>query len=525
MPNPPRSPSVQARGSSAGGGSLLPIIYLEGGRLPWIVSAAERALIAAGGGELYQRGGMIVRPIRTAIKTVNQRDAFRWHLHEVTVPYLVELLTSIIRFQQFDGRKNDWVDKDCPTKVAETYVARVGKWKIAELQGVVNTPFIREDGSLCEHPGYDHISKLLYDPDGQNFPAIPAAPSKDDASEALGYINKTLFKEFPFVGNVDRAVTLSAVLTAFDQRVTAAAPMHGFSAPTAGTGKSLIIDLISILLNGRSAPVIAFGGTDDELEKRLETALIAGDPIIMLDNVTRDLISKVLVQALTQQEIKIRLLGHSRDVVVPATATFFATGNNLTVSGGELPRRVLISRLDAKTERPELREFQGDAIETAFNERGKLVTAVLTILRAWQVADPTVKKLVKAKPLGLYKRWSQRVRLPLIWLGCADPCDSIEDTRKRDPELGELAVVLMQWEGALGTSAAYMVQQVITRAIGDPDFFNALAEVALSRQGLTLNNHRLGRWLSRNEGRISNDLKLERGGNAGGYPLWRVRKV
>src|SRR5262249_57561710 len=122
-------------------------------------------------------------------------------------------------------------------------------------------------------------------PDGQSFPTVPKAPSKDDASEALAYINKTLFEEFPFVGNVDRAVTLSGLLTAFDQRITAAAPLHGFTAPSAGTPTTLLVDLISILLTGTRAPVIAFGKNDEELEKRIETALITGDAIISLDNV------------------------------------------------------------------------------------------------------------------------------------------------------------------------------------------------------------------------------------------------
>src|SRR5262249_2622780 len=146
--------------------------------------------------------------------------------------------------------------------------------------------------------------------------------------------------------------------------------------------------------------------------------------IISLDNINRDLTSDVLSQALTQQQLKIRLLGQSRQVIVPATATFFATGNNLII-GGDLPRRTLLPRLDAKIERPELREFKSDVEAVAFAERGKLVAAVLTILRAWQTAKSSTK--IGTKPLGLFKRWSQRVRDPLLWLGCADPCDSIKD--------------------------------------------------------------------------------------------------
>lgn len=500
-----------------------PVIRLENGRLPWVLNEVEQAILAAGGCGLYQRSGMMVRPIKVEMLDSEQRKTFCWQMHEATAVYLTDLLTRIIRFEAFDLRNNDWITKDCPRKIAETYLARVGEWEIPELRGVVNTPFLREDGSLCETPGYDAASKLLFNPDGQSFPTIPSAPSKDDATKALAYINKTLFEEFPFVEDVDRAVALSGLLTAFDQRITAAAPLHGFTAPSAGTGKSLLVDLISIVLTGNKAPVIAVGKSDEELEKRIETALITGDPIISLDNINRDLTSDVLAQAITQQALKIRLLGQSRQVIVPATATFFATGQNLII-GGDLPRRTLLCRLDAGVERPELREFKRDVEDAAFDERGKLVAAVLTILRAWQVAKSSTK--IGAKPLGLFKRWSQRVRAPLLWLGCANPCDSIQTIREKDMALGDLGAVLSQWQRELGTAGAHTVRDVISAAMPRLDFFDALIAVAQSRHSLTISADRLGRWLSRNEGKISANLKFERGGNsAGGNQLWRVKKV
>ena len=523
-PPPGAGPSVgpAASGAQPGPQPRRTVIRLVNGRLPWSLNEVDQAVLAAGGGGLYQRAGMMVRPIKVEVFDSEQRKTFCWQMHEVSATYLTDLLTRIIRFQTFDIKANDWLDKDCPKKVAETYLARVGEWEIPELRGVINTPFLRGDGSLCETPGYDAASKLLFNPDGQSFPAVPKAPSKDDASEALAYINKTLFEEFPFVGNVDRAVTLSGLLTAFDQRITAAAPLHGFTAPSAGTGKSLLVDLISILLTGTRAPVIAFGKNDEELEKRIETALIVGDAIISLDNVNRDLTSDVLSQALTQQQLKIRILGRNdRHGIVPATATFFATGNNLTV-GGDLPRRTLLSRLDAGIERPELREFKRDVEDVAFAERGKLVAAVLTILRAWQVASAADKASVKAKPLGLFKRWSQRVRAPLLWLGCADPCDSIKDIRDKDPALGQLETILLQWKIALGTTTAHTVRDVILTAIKKVDFFDALAAVALSRHTQTISADRLGRWLSRNEGKVSGKHKLERAGKSAKGPLWRL---
>lgn len=88
-----------------------------------------------------------------------------------------------------------------------------------------------------------------------------------------------------------------------------------------------------------------------------------------------------------------------------------------------------------------------------------------------------------------------------------------------------LNTVLVQWKRVLGTISKYTVQQVIQHASIDPDFFGALAAVALSSQGGSLSNEKLGRWLSKNNGKIVNKYKLERMGTAGGYPLWRVIEV
>jgi hypothetical protein len=117
----------------------------------------------------------------------------------------------------------------------------------------------------------------------------------------------------------------------------ATAPLHAFTAPSAGTGKSLLVDIASVLATGRLMPVISQGRTEEELEKRLGAALLAGDPAISLDNCEHVLQSAFLCQALSQQILNIRLLGLSRVVETPVSATILATGNNLTIGGDLTP--------------------------------------------------------------------------------------------------------------------------------------------------------------------------------------------
>jgi putative DNA primase/helicase len=114
---------------------------------------------------------------------------------------------------------------------------------------------MRSDGSVCEQPGYDPASGLLFKADGESFPPIPAQPSQYDASLALGKLMH-LISGFPFITPVDRSVALSAMLTVLDRRSLPTAPLHAFTSPAAGTGKSLLVDIIAMLATGRLMPVI-----------------------------------------------------------------------------------------------------------------------------------------------------------------------------------------------------------------------------------------------------------------------------
>ena len=102
-------------------------------------------------------------------------------------------------------------------------------------------------------------------------------------------------------------------------------------------------------------------------EKRLGAAVLAGDVVISIDNCEHELQSVFLCQALTQQKLNIRVLGSSRNVETPVTATMFATGNNLTIAG-DLTRRALLGALDARCEHPERRCY-GSAAPTPATPR------------------------------------------------------------------------------------------------------------------------------------------------------------
>jgi hypothetical protein len=361
----------------------------------------------------------------------------------------------------------------------------------------------------------------LYKPEGQSFPPVPQSPSKDDAIASLKEL-KALIIGFPYVTEADRSVALSGFLTYIDRRTMATAPMHAFTAPAPGTGKSLKVDLFSIVATGRPQPVIAQGKDEVEFEKRLGAALLAGSQAISVDNCEHPLESAFLCQALTQALINVRVLGLSQQVEIPNNAVIFANGNNLVLVG-DLVRRALLCSMDAKVERPELRTFNIDAKNMARANRARLVVAALTILRAWHLARGSGVGGGLA-PFGGFEDWSKRAREALVWLGCGDPCETVEKVPSNDPKRDALQMIVTQWRNHLGVDSKHTVQDVINKAMYVADFNTALLSVASNMTGHAVSNDRLGRWLRKVQGKVVDGLKFSCDGMKDGYPLWKLTK-
>jgi hypothetical protein len=438
---------------------------------------------------------------------------------EFSKPYMIITLCRAAQFLRWDRRDEEWTPTDAPARIAEAMLANRADWKLPVLRGIVLTPFLRNDGSICEQPGYDPASRMLFMAD-QVFAPVPPSPTRQDALASLQVL-KDLIGTFPFVTSVDKSVALAAILTVIDRGAMPTAPMFAFTSPVAGSGKSMLVGACSILATGHR---LAAGqiSSSEELTKQLGSKLIKGSQLISLDNANINSVidNDMLCQALTETKVDVRVLGRSHMVECPAVATIMATGNNLTI-GGDATRRSLLCSIDPKCERPETRVFgKGPFLEEVKGRRIELVTAILTLLRAWHVTPDRVTALV---PYGSFEDWSYRVREPLIWLGEVDPCKTIDKIRESDPHRAELALVIEQWRQHLKINQAYTLQNVIGRAIVDQDFYGALLAVATSHGGSgNVCNRRLGRWMKQVEGRIINGYKLIKDGSKDGYPLWKL---
>ena len=220
-------------------------------------------------------------------------------------------------------------------------------------------------------------------------------------------------------------------------------------------------------------------------------------------------------------------------------ATVFANGNNLIVAD-DIVRRAITCEMDAKCELPEERPFDIDIKAHAHANRGAIVAAALTILRAWHLAHAAGTN-VDVFPFGSFEEWSHRIRKPLVWLGETDPVKTIEKARSNDPNRGKHLAVVVQWNKHLGDLSAFTLGQITERAMTaayppqpqdresepqtpDPDFLAALLAVAASKDGKGVSPERLGRWLRSVEGRFRDAKVLRNDGIIHGATLWRLQR-
>lgn len=478
------------------------------------IAAAEAALIASGQ-EIYQRGGAVVRSGLVSERTGKggHRDALR--LIEVGETALHALFDRAAVWVRFDARAKAETPCRCPLDVPRAYLSSCGiGWRLPVLAGVVHAPTLRHDGTVIEALGYDETTGLLFDARGVTFPAVLAQPTRDDTRAALAVL-AGLLAEFPFVAEQDRAVAISLLLTGLVRRSLATAPMHALTAPTPGTGKSHLADVAALIATGYRAPGVGWvRDNDHENAKVLDAALLAGGPVLALDNITGELQSARLNALLSQEEVKIRILGTPREVTVACNALVIANGNNLQLAA-DMTRRVVLCRLDARMESPEDREFHGDPVAAVQADRGKYVVAGLTVLRAYHLAGSPDRP----RPLAGFNEWSDLVRGALLWLGQADPVASMAAVREGDPRRSELQAVLAHWDMHIGPDRT-TTAQLIAKAVAVNEFREAL--LAVAGAGGAVNTRRLGVWLREQRGKIVGGLSVEAGGTKDGSTVWRL---
>jgi hypothetical protein len=413
--------------------------------------------------DLYQRGGILVRVIRDRQPTDGiLRCEGSATIQAMPAANLRERMTRVATFTKLN-RKGEEVAAHPAAWLVSAVEARAEWDSIHHLMGVSDAPILRPDGSIWQTPGYDERTGVLFEPaTGASFPPVHGEVNIDDADAALTTLLEVVF-DFPFESEEHKAAWLAALLTPLARfAFTGPSPLFLIDANTRGAGKGLLAQTIGRVALGREMPVSSYAHDSDEMRKKLTAIAIAGDRLILFDNLEGVFGNDSLDRALTSTRWKDRILGKSEEVELPLIPAWYATGNNVQVAADTM-RRVIHVRLDCLSECPEERSgFKHENLLAWIGaNRARLLTAALTILSAYLKRGHASKDL---KPFGSFEGWSNVVRQAVVWVGLPDPCLTRTKLAESADTTGDaLSQLIAAWEWYDTSGDGLVLSDVLNR--------------------------------------------------------------
>lgn len=317
------------------------------------------------GPHIYVRGGRLVQV----------------HIDEDQRPSIKVLQMGALRDEI--SRVAKFVGKVYPPDAIVSGVLAAAQYAgVPGLKGITEVPVLRPDGTILDTEGYDRSTGMIYRKvaEAAAIPKIAQFPTNEQVADALALVWNAI-GDFPFEMPADRANALGLLLTlvlraAVDGRV----PLSLIDATRAGTGKTLLAEVVALIGVGHHRGMLTEAESEGEWRKRITATLLAGHPLNIIDNLSLPLRSAALSSALTSEVWADRQLGKNLELNIVSNAIWVATGNNIRVAG-DLPRRTYRIRLDAKSAQPWTRTgFQHpDLLAWIKKRRPDLVHALLTI--------------------------------------------------------------------------------------------------------------------------------------------------
>jgi hypothetical protein len=476
---------------------------------------------------LFQRGGLLVRMVRdTSPAARGVRRALAPRIDPLPPALLRERLAACARWVNVRETQEGPVIEDAhpPVWCVAAVHARADWPGVRYLDAVVDHPVLRPDGTVLSAPGYDPATGLLLETEGDP-PAVPNAPTYPQAvaarDELLGVV-----ADFPFEGEAHKSAWLASVLTPLARfAFPGPAPLFLVDANVRGAGKGLLLDCTCRILTGERFTVATYTADEDELRKRITSLALAGDRLVLFDNLEGRFGNATLDAALTATSWTDRVLGSNRMARAPLFVTWFATGNNVAV-GADTARRICHVRLESSEERPEERsDFRHpDLLAYVAGRRQALLGAALTILRAYWVAGRPDQGL---SPWGSFDGWSRLVRSAVAWVGLPDPgLTRVQLQDQTDTTAEGMALLLRCWEcmdsGRRGLTAGEVIDRLFRHPPEDPPEWHAEMRDAIEALVGRGDSRALGTRLRSFRRRIFGGRFIDRAGQQRRAARWAV---
>jgi hypothetical protein len=313
-------------------------------------------------------------------------------------------------------------------------------------------PVLRDDGTIELSPvGLDLAAKIYTADPGFGLVVVPV----EEAAKAL----RDFLSEFawPNDGGRGMAVHVSAMLSVFAAAVLppgTVKPAFLYLANAEGAGKTLLASLAGMPY--RDIPAEAAPRTDEEWQKKLLAATIAGRRLVLIDNAKGHLDSAALEAYITCAVFGGRILGVSKEFHGEAGATVLLTGNRLTISA-DLQRRVLMVELFMSELRAADRKFRRvlDA-QTIREARPRIVSAMWSIVSAWDKAGRPESSIINSS----FPRWSASIGGMVEFAGFGSPLAPAEIEGMGDTDTADFAALAAR----LKTGEQYTFEDLVAAA-------------------------------------------------------------
>ena len=452
-------------------------------------------------------------------------------IHQVTPGWLWVRLQEVRRWQRWMPRGDKlYLHDAAPSDKLLAALLENGRWPgVDHVEALTTTPIIRPDGSVQWEEGYDRETGAYYASVGDVLPQ-----TKPDRASAVACRKRLLdvVGDFCWASPLDAEVWLAGLLAPLVRCWCGPCPITLFTATTPSSGKSVCADIIGAIIGGRGMARMAWTYDNEELRKRLVSMALAGDQIVLWDNLANgsSLTGPVVDMAATAERVYDRALSKNEMIDAPLKACWYATGNNISVPS-DTGRRVLLARMTPTMEHPE--DWTGYRVKRIVRYcrklRPELASAAVTILQAYLLAGSPDQPSV----IGSFEGWSEVVRSAIIWAGGDDVAKARANLAPGvDVDADIHRQLLIVWRGLFRTGGS-----TIPRAIDlcppngeEAVLGTVLAELAPERGGKIGSARRIGREFTKYRGRVREvegcKLVLERREkNAAGMWVWVVGEV
>lgn len=327
------------------------------------------------------------------------------------------------------------------------------------LRGIAPSPIVRADHTIATVDGYDEASQMLLDLRGLEL-ELPKAPTTDEVSDAVALLMDDWLGDFPFATDTDKANMLALILTYPLRELCTLIPLAVISAKSMGTGKSKLVSLVVRLFTGDDPEMDSLPSTEEETRKQITTLLQMALAFLVFDE-SPEIGGKSINRLLTAQKWSDRLLGGNQRASLPNQAVKVAAANNVEVFGDTIRRYYPIELFfdgENPHDRPES-DFRHADIEAWTDEhRSELLTAVFTLIRAWQVAG----RPKRTTSFGSFERWEAVVGGVIEHAGVRGFLGNLSEHRKSADFEAGLWAAHCEWLATKFPTGQFTTSRVVT---------------------------------------------------------------